>query len=351
MKLTILNVAYPLAPVGVDAVGGAEQILTHLDQALTRAGHHSIVIACRGSEAAGTLIETPCPGGEMRSHLQAEAHRATHAAIEEALARWPIDVVHLHGIDFFGYLPPGDVPTLVTLHLPPSWYPADIFSLQRPRTVLQCVSRNQRAVCPPTAVDLPVVENGAPVDLLRGSYRKRNYVISMGRICWEKGFHLAMDAAAAAGSKMFLAGEVFPYPAHRDYFDKQIVPRLSSDCRYLGPLGFSAKRRLLSSARALLVTSQVPETSSLVAMEALACGTPVIAFPIGALPEIIEDGRTGYLVTSVNEMSAAIRAIGAIDPRVCRETAEARFSLDRMFEKYLALYTELVGAPVAPVAA
>jgi glycosyltransferase involved in cell wall biosynthesis len=185
------------------------------------------------------------------------------------------------------------------------------------------------------------VENGVAVERLRATHAKRNYVMGLGRICWEKGFHLGLEAARKAGEPMLLAGAVFPYPAHQEYFNNLIRPRLNLQQRFVGPIGFQRKRRLLSGARALLVTSMVPETSSMVAMEALACGTPVIAFRIGALPEIIEDGRTGFLVDSVDEMAGAIRAIQAIDPNDCRRAAETRFSARQMTGRYLDLYEQL----------
>ena len=103
--------------------------------------------------------------------------------------------------------------------------------------------------------------------------------MALGRICPEKGYHIALDAAARAGVPMVLAGEVFRYPAHEQYFRDEIAPRLDASRRFIGPVGLHRKRRLLSEARCLLAPSLAPETSSLVAMEALACGTPVIAFP------------------------------------------------------------------------
>lgn len=350
MGLTVLNVAYPLAPVGNDAVGGAEQVLTHLDRALVRAGHRSIVVACEGSQTAGTLLPTPPLQGVLGSHLQKEAHRNHRIAIEEALRRWNVDVVHLHGIDFNAYLPPDGVPILATLHLPPDWYPPEIFYLDRPRTYLNCVSSSQREACPPAENLLPEIHNGVPVAELLGAYRKRNYTLSLGRVCWEKGYHLALEAAKAADSDFLLAGDVFPYPSHRDYFNNVIAPRLDRRRRFVGPLNFRRKRRLLSGARALLVPSLVPETSSLVTMEALACGTPVIAFGNGALPELIDDGRTGFLVDDAKEMAAAIRSISSLNPAICRATAEARFSVEQMAARYLAVYSDLASGRTIPPA-
>ncbi len=134
---------------------------------------------------------------------------------------------------------------------------------------------------------------------------------------------------------------MFPYAEHRAYFDDCIRPLLDDRRRYLGPLGFIRKRRLLGAASCVLVPSLCPETSSLTAMEALACGTPVIAFATGALPETVEHGRTGFLVETMEEMAAAIRDIGAIDRTVCRRTASERFSAQRMTDAYLTLYRQL----------
>src|ERR1043166_436111 len=133
MKLTVLSVAYPLAPVGPDAVGGAEQVLTHLDFALVRAGHRSIVVACEGSVTAGTLVPTPTAAGVLTDETRWRVQQEHRAGIERALARWDIDLIHMHGIDFDRYLPPPGVPALVTLHLPPSWYAPEAFTLGRPQ--------------------------------------------------------------------------------------------------------------------------------------------------------------------------------------------------------------------------
>jgi glycosyltransferase involved in cell wall biosynthesis len=340
--LTVLSVAYPLAPVGPDAVGGAEQVLTHLDSALVRAGHRSVVVACEGSQAAGALVAVPRPSGELTEAARAAVREAHRRAIVRALDRWSIDLVHLHGIDFHEYLPAPGVPVLATLHLPPAWYPGCALRPQRPRTWLNCVSHSQRAACPPGAAVFGVVENGVPVERLAARQARRNFALALGRVCPEKGFHLALDAAARAGVPMLLAGEVFRYPAHEVYFRGEVEPRLDSRRRFVGPVGFARKRRLLSAARCLLVPSLAPETSSLVAMEALACGTPVVAFPSGALAEIVEHGRTGFLVRGADEMARAIAQCERIDPGACREAARERFSLARMTGRYLRLYEELV---------
>ncbi len=338
MSFTILNVAYPLAPVGPDAVGGAEQVVTQLDQGLVREGHRSLVVACEGSVTAGTLVPIPRVNGHFDEMTRLTAAEHCRRVIAQALSRWHIDIVHLHGIDCLNYLPPPGIPVLITLHLPPSWYPQQLFHAVRPHTFLHCVSASQRRACPPDARLLSDVPNGVPDELFSTRYAKRRFALSLGRICPEKGFHFALDAAAEADMPFLLGGQVFAYDAHESYFRSEILPRLSRSKRYLGPVGFRQKRRLLSSARCLLVPSLAPETSSLVAMEALACGTPVIAFPNGALPEIIEHGRTGFLVRNPHEMADAISAAGELNPDDCRASARGRFGVDKMLKEYFELY-------------
>ncbi|HET9729196.1 MAG TPA: glycosyltransferase family 4 protein [Acidimicrobiia bacterium] len=339
--LTVLQVAYALGTVSADAVGGAEQVLAMLDRALVAAGHRSVVVACEGSRVAGSLRATPRSTGLLTPAARTAAYAAHRREIAGAMAASPVDVVHFHGLDFAEYLPPPGVPVLATLHLPPSWYPSTVFTLDRPNTYLHCVSEAQRRACPTSPLLLPTIPNGVDVDRLRRSWRKRGFVAAVGRICPEKGFHFAIDAARHARVPLRLAGRVFPYESHQEYFAREIVPRLDRDRRFVGVVGFRAKRRLMGRARCVLVPSLAPETSSLVAMESLACGTPVVAFPNGALAEIIQPGKTGFLVSDAREMADAIHECAKLDPETCRETARERFSAELMVRSYLNLYAGL----------
>lgn len=138
---------------------------------------------------------------------------------------------------------------------------------------------------------------------------------------------------------------MFPYPDHEQYFGEQIEPRLGPQARFLGNLDFARKRRFLMAARCLLMPSLIAETSSLVAMEAIACGTPVVAFQVGALPDLIEPGVTGFLVRDTQQMAEAIRASGSIDRERCRDVARQRFSLKRTIEGYFRYYRILGATP------
>jgi glycosyltransferase involved in cell wall biosynthesis len=329
MSLTVLSVAYSLGSVGPDAVGGAEQVLTHLDRALVEAGHTSLVIALEHSRTKGRLIATPTPRGRITDDTRCLAQQHTRAAIERTIANERVDVIHYHGVDFADCLVDTVVPTLATLHLPPAWYPRRVFSLDCSRIGLNCVSDHQLRSAPDCPGMIGAIENGVDVTPHRHA-RRRDFALCLGRICPEKGYHVAIDAAKAADVDLLLAGQVFPYDAHVAYFTQQLLPRLDERRRFIGAVGARRRARLLSSARCLVVPSFVAETSSLVAMEAMMCGTPVVAFRSGALPEIVEHGRTGFIVNNESEMTDAIRRV-ALD----------RFHVSRMTGAYLRVYEQL----------
>jgi glycosyltransferase involved in cell wall biosynthesis len=351
MGLTILNVAYVFAPVGPDTAGGAEQVLAVLDRALVADGHRSLVIACAGSKTAGELLATAPLPAKFTEDLRRRAQQEHLQRIEQTLRQWPVDLVHCHGHDFAEYLPPPGVPTLVTLHLPVDHYPPGALSERRLARYFNCVSASQRQRFPAHEAMLPEIPNGVPVGELQARHAKRRFALALGRICPEKGFHHALDAAALARMPLLIAGQVFPYPDHEQYFAEKIQPRLGPHARFLGNLDFARKRRILTAARCLLMPSLIRETSSLVAMEAIACGTPVVAFPVGALPDLIEPGVTGFLVRDAREMAAAIHASEGIDHDRCRQIARQRFSLERMVEGYFGYYRKLAAMAQSGAAA
>jgi len=341
--MRVLNVAFPFAPVRPDAVGGAEQILSCLDRALVEAGHASHVLACEGSRTAGRLHTIPKPSGDIDEQARETAHAQYRRLIALIVETEGVDLVHLHGIDFVHYAP-ATAPALATLHLPLGWYDAATWAL--PANIrLHCVSQHQHATAPGARL-LEPIPNGAP-SLARADVRRRDFCVMLARICPEKGLHLAIEAAKRADVSLLIAGEVYPYRAHLDYFETEVAPRLDARRRLIGPVQGRAKARLLSAARALLAPFAAPETSSLVAMEAIGAGAPVIAFRSGALPEIVEHGRTGFIVDSVEEMADAIARTHEIDSAACRTTARARFSIRRMINRYFDAYRSIIAERTA----
>lgn len=226
MGLTVLSVAYPLAPVGPDTAGGAEQVLAALDRALVEAGHRSLVIACVGSKTADQLLATAPLPVKFTEELRRNAQELHRQRLSEALQQWPVDLVHCHGHDFAEYLPPSGVPALVTLHLPVAHYPPQALPACGPGPYFNCVSASQRRTFPDTPAMLPEIPNGVPVcELQAQRHARREFALTLGRICPEKGFHYALDAAARACTPLVIAGQVFPYDNHERYFSEEIRPR------------------------------------------------------------------------------------------------------------------------------
>lgn len=346
MSLTVLSIAFPFAAVGPNSVGGAEEILATMDEALTEAGHNSIVVACEGSQTQGSLFPVPQPRASVLTEAdQARARDQYQAAIDRALAAHTVDLVHMHCMDFHEYRIAADIPVLVTLHLPIAWYPARVWERLARTAQFVCVSESQRRTCPPELRNVMVIENGIALPPYR-EQNKENFALVLGRICPEKNQHEALQAGTAAGVPVLLGGSVYRYRDHLRYFDEKIKPLLEQrdgnpGHRFLGRVGPERKWELLAKARCLLHPTLAPETSSLVAMEAIAAGTPVIAYPSGALPEVVQHGETGLLVHGPAQMADAIRRLDSISPRKCREAAERRFAKEHMVQRYLQLYGDI----------
>jgi len=342
MPLTVLSVAYPLARISEATAGGAEQVLLTIDRELVECGHRSLVLAAAGSRCNGLLLPVQIPSGNLDQQAKLESRRQFRKALHHALGRYSVDVIHMHGIDFDEYLPDCDLPIVVTLHLPLNWYCPEALQSRRKNISVVCVSRAQaRTALSGMQID-HVIPNGVELDQFQPARRKGNYVLSMGRICPEKGVHLAIEAARQAGERLLMAGAVFDYPEHREYFETRVRPKLGAKAVFVGAVGGQRKAELIAGAKCLLIPSCARETSSLIAMEALASGTPVVAWRSGALPEIVADGRTGFVVSSVEELADAILRVEPLSSRECRVEAERRFSSDTMVSAYFGLYDELI---------
>jgi|HubBroStandDraft_6_1064221.scaffolds.fasta_scaffold00949_13 glycosyltransferase involved in cell wall biosynthesis len=343
-RLSILYVSYPLLPVTRESAGGAEQMLLAVEREMAAGGHRTTVAACDGSQVNGQLLATGPPADGPDRYGQRE--REHSAAILYYLRQHPneFDLIHDKSGSFFRHAAECPVPVLATLHLPRSFYREDQFWDLPPSLYFNCVSHSQAS----SFADLPnflgVVTNGIAVEDFPFTASKGNYLLWLGRICEEKAPHLAIQASQSAKMPLVLAGQIYPFRYHQDYFKREIRPQLTrgTHVRFVDTPLREQKLNLLRHARALLLTSTAEETSSLVAMEAMACGTPAIAFRRGAFPEVVADGETGFVVESLEEMVQALGKVDRISPEACRTRVERHFNASRMARAYQELYRQVL---------
>lgn len=340
--MRVFFVAYPLSTVSDSSCGGAEQILYTLDNELSRRSCETMVAACRGSRVAGQLVET---GDPALCFGQLAAREAKHnKIILDFLRRAPQpDVIHDQGGRFWTNALAVDCIILATLHLPRSFYPFRWFSHVPKNVFFNCVSESQAIGFHDVDKVVAVIRNG--IQTARFPYRtkKDSYLVWLGRICEGKAPHLAMDAAESANLPLVVMGPSYLFPDDQEYFDRELLPRFSrnSKFRFVGSPSFTAKADILSRARALLMTSVLEETSSLVCLEAMACGTPVVALDNGALSEIVINGVTGLLTTSPGQIAAALASLSGLSSEACRHHVETNYDVRRMADNYQALYCRL----------
>jgi glycosyltransferase involved in cell wall biosynthesis len=344
----VLYVAYPLLRVHDESAGGAEQILWTLEREVARGGTQTTVAASAGSRVSGELFSTGEPCTQPDDY---ERRRKEHEdRVVEFVRRCSregnaFDLIHDHSGSFWKRAAEIDTHVLATLHLPRSFYPAENFNGVPASVSFNCVSDSQARSFADLESFAGVVPNGIAMDCFESNAadQGRHGLLWLGRICEEKAPHLALEIAADAGLQIILAGQVYPFSYHQQYLEREITPRLEAmpNAKFISSPPAELKRRLLREAQALLITSLAAETSSLVAMEAAASGTPVIAFRKGALTEVVRDGVTGFLVEDVSQAVLALRKVGSIASAACIQHAQKNFSATKMAEKYSQLYERL----------
>jgi len=348
-RLRILFVAYPLLPVSQHSAGGAEQILVTLEREMNARGHRTTVAACATSQIAGDLFPTGEPADAV-DQFEIRSDQQTALLLEwlRSGAAEQFDLIHDMSGGIWQHTASLPIPVMATLHLPPQLYKHANFSSIPDGVFFNCVSQSQMAEFRDLPRIVGVTPNGIALDRFETELvppEKREYFLWLGRICEEKGAHTALDVANWGQAKMILSGTVYPFLYHRKYFAREIIPRLKRAgvrAKYVPEPTFTEKVDLIRNARALLITSEVNETSSIVAMEAAVCGTPVIAFRRGALPEVVADGRTGFIVDNAEEMVATLSRVKEISPEECREHAFRQHSATFMADAYEELYRQVL---------
>jgi glycosyltransferase involved in cell wall biosynthesis len=340
-RLRIAMVAPPWFEVPPQGYGGIEAVCAGLVDRLVARGHRVTLIGAGRDRTGADFVATfpEPPSARLGEPVPEVLHAAAAAQVLDVL---DVDLVHDHTLAGPLLAAGRSVPTVVTVHGPVDGELGDYYRRLGDRVALVAISDAQRRA----AADLPwvaTVHNGVDVDAYPFTLDKDGFVLFLGRFGPEKGAHLAIDAARQAGRPILLAGKCSE-PAERAYFLAEISPRMGQDVWLFGEAGAAAKRDLLSRARCLVFPACWEEPFGMVLIEALACGTPVVALGRGSVPEIVADGVTGFVCGDATELPAAIEAAGTLDPRRWRDRVRERFDLDAMVAGYEAVYRRVLAS-------
>lgn len=341
-RLRVAQVAPLYERIPPKLYGGTERVVSYITEELVRRGHRITLFASGDSQTDAQLA----PGCAQSLRLAGKPELGAFLQLpmlsdvyEEAAGRF--DLIHSH-IDYwsFPFARLTSVPTVATMH-----GRLDIEELhpvyERYRGIpLVSISNAQREPLPlMNWVD--TIYHGLPRDLLRFSPSPGKYLAFLGRISPEKRPDLAIEVARRVGIPFKIAAKVDI--VDRDYFETVIKPLLSPpDVEYIGEIGESEKSEFLGNALAFMFTIDWPEPFGLAMIEALACGTPVIARPCGSIPEIIRSGVTGFIASSVDEMVTAVKNIDKLSREDCRREFENRFTTEIMVDRYEQVYRQLI---------
>lgn len=346
--MRIAQVAPLFESVPPTLYGGTERVVSYLTEELVRLGHEVSLFASGDSKTSARLV-AGCP----RALWQEKSCRETlphHVRLVELVAREAdrFDVIHFH-LDYVhfpavGWLP---CPTVTTVH--GRLNPADEEALfdAYPGLPLVSISEDQRQPIP-RANWQATVHHGMPLDLHTFREAPGSYLAFLGRVSPEKGLDKAIEIARRAGMPLRVAAKI--YPEERSYFEQVIEPLLQASpwVEFVGEVGGATKDAFLGEAYALVFPIEWAEPFGLVMIEAMACGTPVVAFRRGSVPEVMIDGVTGFVVNDVDEAAKAVRHVAKLDRHACRQAFVERFNAARMARDYERVYHRLVVREACP---
>ena len=331
-------IAPPWAPIPPELYGGIEQAVDCECRGLVAAGHDVLLF---------TTGDSTCPVPRKWVLERAEGSRIGFSVPElrHVLAAYETvtdcDIIHDHtmiGPVYASALT--EIPVVTTIHGPLNVELMDLYNRIADRVPLIAISHAQLRADPGLTV-AGVIHHGVDVEDFPHGEGKGGYCMYLGRMVAEKGAHRAIRAAQEAGMPILLAGKMRE-PWETAYFESEIEPLLGDGVEYLGEIPYEEKLRLLADAKATLFPIRWNEPFGLVMLESLACGTPVLAFPEGAAPEVVAHGRTGWLCEDEADMAARLRTIGRLDRAECRRDVEARFSTERMTRDHVELFARVL---------
>lgn len=357
-KLRIAHVAplwFPVPPVGY---GGTELVVSHLVEELRRRGHKVTLFASGDSKTKGELISSVEKNlFDLKVPWLHDSHNIVN--LVEAFSRADdFDIIHTH-IDVYDttFRSHFDhVPNIATLHNPfwpipnnpkknREWhaYHGRVLLYNRfPNLPYVAISNSYRHQCPARINFIKTIYHGIEMTNMKFNDRGGNYFVWLGRIDPAKGLHIAVKVARDMGIKLLIAGTAVD-PETKEFFKKWIRPYLGENIKFIGEIkSYTAKSKLLGGAKALLYPLQWEEPFGITMIEAMACGTPIIALRRGSAPEVVKDGKTGFVVETIPEFKRAINKIDQIDRKSCRLWVEKNFTAEIMTDQYESLYYSLI---------
>jgi glycosyltransferase involved in cell wall biosynthesis len=358
MKIAMMARGFQPTPHPADMTNAPSDIAMAVAEGLTGQGHDVTFFGPTTTRLKRTKVQTSrLPPlvqklDDLKDILSLEAKSShnllglwdqylAHEMFQRASAG-EFDVLHFHhpeaALPYARHYP--NVPVVYTVHDPiDHWFGEAMRMYGSPNQFYISISDNQRT----TAPDLPyiaTVHNGIDTSLFAYHDTPDDYLLFAGRIMADKGVHQAIAVAEATNSRLLIIGAV--YGSHREYFKTQIQPHLNERIQYLGFMEREAVVPYYQNARALLFPTQWEEPFGLTMIEAMSCGTPVIAAPRGAVPEVVVDGETGFIASSVADMAAAVAKIDLIQRSDCRAHVERAFSNEIMVKDYAAAYAKAI---------
>lgn len=339
-RMRVALIAPPWFEVPPAGYGGIESLVADLAQGLVAREHDVVLIGAGQNRTAARFLNTYTVPPSDR--LGEPVPEVLHAAMaQHRLDEVDVDIVHDHSLAGPLTARARKVPTVMTTHGPVDGEFGEYYRQLGDSVYLVANSQAQRRRAP--YLNWVGQVYGA-VDVHSFPFRdeKEEFILFLGRFESRKGAHIAIDVARAAGRPIVLAGkanEAF----ERDYFDREVRPRLGPDAEYVGVADAQTKRELLSAARCLIFPVLWEEPFGIVMIEALACGTPVVATRRGAVEEVIKNGLTGEIRDRPEDLATAVDIIHNISPAACRTEALTRFDVPRMAARYEQLYERICG--------
>jgi glycosyltransferase involved in cell wall biosynthesis len=339
MKIAQIAPLYESVPPKL--YGGTERVVSYLADGLVRQGHDVTLYASADSETLAEL-RPMCDKALRLQGSDVVDPLANHIRMLEIVAQeaTEFDIVHFH-IDYlhFPLTRRQNLPSVTTLHGRLDIPEVQALFREFPEMNLVSISDSQREPML-WANWVGTVHHGLPEDLYPPNYNKGKYLAFIGRISPEKRVDRAIEVAKQVGLPLKIAAKIDP--ADKDYFESEIQGLMDHPLvEYIGEIGEHEKAQFLGHAMALMFLIDWQEPFGLVLTEAMACGTPVVAYGMGSVPEVIDDGTTGYIVDSVDAAANAVKRLDALDRRTIRKVFEQRFSVRRMCQDYVRIYQRI----------